>query len=169
MCATAGACISETGFFSSVAVVPQLVNLPSSAVVVPHKVNLPSCVVGRRPLYHKVNQPGCEARRCHFIMTCDIFGTGKMNILALCYLFEKKLINQRTVEQHSSHWNQHYTRPNYWKSYWREHSHSTEGFDDSLETCERCSVSEPVFKQQFIVLQRSRQKMWSWVFNINTS
>ena len=58
----------------------------------------------------------------------------------------KKLINQPTVEQHSSHWNQHYTRPNYWKSYWREHSHSTEGFDDSLETCERCSVSEPVFK-----------------------
>ena len=30
----------------------------------------------------------------------------------------------------------------------REHTHSTEGFDDSLETCEieRCSVSEPVFK-----------------------
>ena len=27
-------------------------------------------------------------------------------------------------------------------------AHSTEGFDDSLETCEieRCSVSEPVFK-----------------------
>ena len=34
-------------------------------------------------------------------------------------------------------------------SYRREpHTHSTEGFDDSLETCEieRCSVSEPVFK-----------------------
>ena len=89
MCATAGACISETRFFSSAAVVPQLVNLPSSEAVVPHKVNLPSCVVGRRPLCHKVTQPRCEARRRHFIMTCDIFDTGQMNILALCYLFEK--------------------------------------------------------------------------------
>ena len=49
---------------------------------------------------------------------------------------------------HSCHWNQH-PQPNYWKSYWRElQTHSTEGLDDSLETCEieRCSVSEPVFK-----------------------
>ena len=40
-----------------------------------HKVNLPSCVA-RRPLCHKVNLPRCEARRRHFVMTCDIFGTG---------------------------------------------------------------------------------------------
>ena len=41
-------------------------------------------------------------------------------------------------------------RPNYWKSYWRKpHTHSTEGFDNSLETCEilRCSVGEQVFKR----------------------
>ena len=43
----------------------------------------------RRPLCHKVNLPRCEARRRHFIMTCDIFGTGQTNILALCYLFGK--------------------------------------------------------------------------------
>ena len=53
-----------------------------------HKVNLPSCVA-RRPLCHKVNLPRCEARRRHFIMTCDIFGTGQTNILGLCYLFGK--------------------------------------------------------------------------------
>ena len=51
-----------------------------------HKVNLLSCVA-RRPLCHEVNLPGCEARRRH--MTCDIFGTGQTNILALCYLFGK--------------------------------------------------------------------------------
>ena len=43
----------------------------------------------RRPLCHKVNLPRCEARRRHFIMTCDIFGTGQTNILGLCYLFGK--------------------------------------------------------------------------------
>ena len=53
-----------------------------------HKVNLPTCVA-RRPLCHKVNLPRCEARRRHFVMTCDIFGTGQTNILGLCYLFGK--------------------------------------------------------------------------------
>ena len=43
-----------------------------------HRVNLPSCVA-RRPLFHQVNLPKCEARRHHFIMTCDIFGTGQTN------------------------------------------------------------------------------------------
>ena len=43
------------------------------------------------PLCHKVNLPRCEARRCRFVMTCDIFGTGQTNILGLCYLFEKNL------------------------------------------------------------------------------
>ena len=56
-----------------------LMNLPKRS---------PSCVA-RRPLFHKVNLPRCEARRHHFIMTCDIFGTGQTNILALCYLFGK--------------------------------------------------------------------------------
>ena len=139
MCATAGASINET-------------ELCSSAAVLPHKVNLPNCVVGRQQLCHKVNLPRCETRRrlCHKvlstamwssaappgIMTCDIFGTGQTNILALCYLFGKTYINQPTVAPHSSHWNQHsaehYTRPNYWKSYWRDHTHSTEGFDDLI-------------------------------------
>ena len=69
MCATAGACINETWLFSSAAVMPQSksIEVCSSAAVVPHKVNLQSCVVGRRPLCHKVNLPRCETRRrlCH--------------------------------------------------------------------------------------------------------
>ena len=50
-------------------------------------------------------------------------------------------------------------------SYRREpHTHSTEGFDDSLETCEieRCSVSEPVFKHNHCA-PAFTTKMWSWV------
>ena len=72
MCATTGACIK-----------------PGCAArrLLCRKVNLLSCVA-RRPLC-KVNLPICEARRRHFIMTCDIFGTGQTNILALCYLFGK--------------------------------------------------------------------------------
>ena len=42
---------------------------------------------------------------------------------------------------HSSHWNQH-TWPNYGKSYWCDDTHSTGGFHDALETCERCSDSK---------------------------
>ena len=67
------------------------VNLPSCVARQPlfHKVNLPRCEAWRRPLFHKVNLPRREARQHHFIMTCDIFGTGQTNILALCYLFGK--------------------------------------------------------------------------------
>ena len=43
----------------------------------------------RLPLCHKVSLPRCEARRRLFFLTCDIFGTGQTNILALCYLFGK--------------------------------------------------------------------------------
>ena len=63
-----------------------------------HRVNLPSCVA-RRPLFHKVNLPRCEARRHHFIMTCDIFGTGQTNILAQCYLFGKTWPANRCATQ----------------------------------------------------------------------
>ena len=64
------------------------VNLSSCVVAqqpLCHKVNLPSRVVAQRPLCHKVSLRGCEARRRPFILTCDIFGTGQTNILALCY------------------------------------------------------------------------------------
>ena len=53
-----------------------------------HKVNLPSCVA-RRPLCHKVNLPRCEPRQRHFIMTCDIYGTGQTNSSALCFVLGK--------------------------------------------------------------------------------
>ena len=116
MYATPGACINETGLFSSAAVVPQNKSTElcsSSVAVVPHKVNLPSCVVARwplchkvnllscvvaqRPLCHKVSLPRCEARRRLFILTCDIFGSGQTNIFALCYLNSEKLLNQPTL------------------------------------------------------------------------
>ena len=69
MCATPDACINETALFISTTVVPQSKSTElssSSAAFVPYKGNLPSC---------------------YFIMTCDIFGTRKTNILALCYLY----------------------------------------------------------------------------------
>ena len=53
-----------------------------------HKVNLPN-FVAQQPLCHKVNLPRCEARRHHLITTCNIFGTGKMNTLTICYLLGK--------------------------------------------------------------------------------
>ena len=43
----------------------------------------------RRLLCHKVNLPRCKARRRHFVMTRDIFGTELTNILGLCYFFGK--------------------------------------------------------------------------------
>ena len=46
----------------------------ASAVVVPQSM---------------INLPRCEARRHHFIMTWNIFGTERTNILGLCYLFGK--------------------------------------------------------------------------------
>ena len=81
----------QTGLFGSAAVIPQskFTELCSSAEVVPEsKLNL-STFVAWRPLFHKVNLPRCEARRRHFMMTCDIFRTGQTNILALCYLLGK--------------------------------------------------------------------------------
>ena len=64
MCATPGACISETELCSSAAVVPQrkFTELCSSAAVMPHKVNLPSRCVVQRPLCHKVYLPSCVGR-----------------------------------------------------------------------------------------------------------
>ena len=84
---------NETGLFSSAAV--------------SYKVNLLSCVA-RRPLCHKINLPRCEARRCHFIMSCDIFGTGQTNIFALYYSFGKTCkpaYSGATLESlKSTHW-----------------------------------------------------------------
>ena len=92
MRATPGACI-KPGCLARCPLCHK-VNLPASCEEAQrlfcHKVNLPSCIA-RRPLFHKVNLPRCEARHVqhHFIMTCDIFGTGQTNIVALCYLFGK--------------------------------------------------------------------------------
>ena len=87
MSATPGACIKQGLVRRPLC---HKVNLPSCVVRLPlcHKVNLPS-YVARQPLCHKVNLPSCVARRRHWIMTCDIFGTGLTNTLTLCYLLEK--------------------------------------------------------------------------------
>ena len=58
----------------------------------------------RRPLCQKVNLPRCEARRRHFIMTCDIFGTGQTNISAVCYLFGKTYKNHHTRPNNCIRW-----------------------------------------------------------------
>ena len=146
-----------------------------------HKVNLPSCVARRPlchkenlpssaawgPLCHKENVPWSEARRRHFIMTCDIFGTGQTKIFSSMFFYSEKTYKPafssatqvteiNTLDQITENW------------YWREHTDSTGGFDDSLEMCERNQWTG--VKTQFIMLQRSPQKMWSdRVFNINTS
>ena len=124
------------------------VNLPASCEArraLCHKVNLPSCVA-RRPLFHKVILPRCEAWRRHFIMTCVIFGTRQTNILAPCYLFGKTwpaLSSATQVTEINIH-DQITGKP---------HTHSSEGVNDSLETCEieTCSVlREPtVFKHNY--------------------
>ena len=146
MCATPGACIKP----GCLAWRPfcYKVNLPASCEArraLCHKVNLPSCVA-RRPLFHKVILPRCEAWRRHFIMTCVIFGTRQTNILAPCYLFGKTwpaLSSATQVTEINIH-DQITGKP---------HTHSSEGVDDSLETCEieTCSVlREPtVFKHNY--------------------
>ena len=100
-----------------------------------------------------------------FIMTCDIFGTGQTNILALCYLFGKtyqpahsgatQVTEINTIDQ----------------------INTEEVIDVSTHippkalmislTYESCSVSEPKFKHNFCA-SAFTTKIWSWVFNINT-
>ena len=73
LCATPRACIKPVCFARRP--LCHKVNLPSCVARWPlwHKVNQPSCVAWR-PLCHKVNLPRYDARRRHFIMTCDIYG-----------------------------------------------------------------------------------------------
>ena len=82
-----------------------------------HKVNIPSSVV-RWPLCHKVNLPKYEARRRHFIIICDIYGTGQTNSLALCFVTSPRC-------RHSSHWNKQ-IKPKYWKVNEVSRTHSTQ-------------------------------------------
>ena len=96
MCATPRACIKPVCFARRPFC--HKVNLPSCVARPPfcHKVNLPSCIArwplclkvnqpsceAWRPLCHKVNLPRYDARRRHFIMTCDIYGLeiNKLNL-----------------------------------------------------------------------------------------
>ena len=149
MRATAGVCIKPVCLARSP--LCHKVNLPASCEaqrLLCHKVNLPSCVA-RRPLFHKVNLPRCEARRGRYSTLFHVipfhldlwyFRHRTNKHLALCYLFGKTYKPSHSIARPSSYWNQQ-TRPNYWKSYWLEYTHSTEGFDDSLEMCEieRCN------------------------------
>ena len=82
MCATPRACIKPGCFVRRP--LCHKVNLPSCVArwSLCHKVNQPSCEACR-PLCHKVNLPRYDARRRHFIMTCDIYGIeiNKLNLL----------------------------------------------------------------------------------------
>ena len=78
----------------------------------------PGCLA-RRPLCHKVNLPRYEARRRHFIMTCDIYGT------------EINKLHQNTEKVNEVS---------------RKHIPLKALMNDSLENCEieRCDISEPL-------------------------
>ena len=130
MCATPGACIK-----------------PGCLARQPlcQKVNLPSSVA-RRPLCHKVNLPTYEARRRHFIMTCDIYGTGQTNSLALCFVFGKTYKpahGSATQVTEINKLNQNTEKVN---EVSRTDIPLKALMNDSLEKCEieRCNVSEPL-------------------------
>ena len=82
-------CMHQTGLFSSAAVVPQskCTELCSLAAVVPQSKSTKLCSLAAVVPQSKSNEMWSSGR--YFIMTCDIFGTGQTNILALCYLFGK--------------------------------------------------------------------------------
>ena len=65
--------------------------LCSSAAVVPQNKSTELCSLAAVAPQSKSTEMSvrCEVRQRRFIMTCDIFGTGQMNILGLCYLFGK--------------------------------------------------------------------------------
>ena len=113
-------CMHQTGLFSSASVVPQSKftgELWSSASVVPQS---------------KSTEMWSSAAPFHHDLWYFRHWT---NEHFTSMLFIRKNVTS-PQSRHSSHWNR-YNRPNYWKGYWREpHTHSTEGFDDSLETCE---------------------------------
>ena len=80
-------------------------------------------------------------------MTCDIFGTGQTNILALCYLFGKTWpVHSSATQATESNALDQITGNVIGVS--RTHIPLKALMIDSLETCEieKCSVSEPVFK-----------------------
>ena len=85
-----------------------------------HASMKPGCLA-RWLLCHKVNLPRCEARRRHFIMTCDIFGTGQTNIIALCYLLGKTYKPAHSSATRKSLKSTHSTK--LLKGYWRKHTH----------------------------------------------
>ena len=97
-------CMHQTGcfFVAQRRLLCHKVNLLSCVARRPqcHRVNLSSCVA-RRPLFHKVNLPRCKARRHHFIMTCDIFGTGTNEHFSSMLFIRKNVTSPQ--QRHSSH------------------------------------------------------------------
>ena len=88
-------------------------------------------------------------------MTCDIFGAWQTNILALCYLFGEPWPAHSSAIQATEINTLHQITGKAIDV--SRTTHSTAGFDDSLETfeIERCSVSEPAFKKTIIVPRHS--------------
>ena len=134
-------CMHQTGLFSSASVVPQSKftgELWSSASVVPQSKSVPQsrsselCSSAAVIPQSKSTEMWSSAAPFHH----DLWYFRHLtNEHFSCMLFIRKNVTS-PQSRHSSHWNR-YNRPNHWKGYWREpHTHSTEGFDDSLETCE---------------------------------
>ena len=104
-------------------------------------------------------------------MTCAISGTGQTNILALCYLFGKTYKPARSSATQATEINP----LDQITGKVIDASCTYIPLKALMTPLKRVklrgvvSVSEPVFKPQFIVPQRSPQKRWSWVFNSNTS
>ena len=80
----------STELCSSAVVVPQSksTELCSSAAVVPQSKSTELCSSAAVVPQSKSTEL-CIARRRHWIMTCDTFGTGQTNTLTLCYLLVK--------------------------------------------------------------------------------
>ena len=139
LCPTPGACI-KPGW------------LPQRPLY--HKVNLLG-YVAQRPLCYEVNLPRCSKSsgmwRLAALFHHDLwyFQHQTNEHFSSVYVINwAKLINQPTEVPLKSLQSTHSTKLLEKVLTWATHTHSTEGFDDSLETCEieRCSVSEPVFK-----------------------
>ena len=121
----------QTRLFSSAAVVPQskFTDLCSSAAVLPQGKFTELCSSASVVPQSKSNEMRSSAAPFHHDLW---YFRHRRNGHFSSMLFIRKTY-----------------KPNYWKRYWCEpHTHSTEGFDDSLEACgiERCCVREPVFK-----------------------
>ena len=142
-------CLHQTRLFSSASVVSQSqpTELCSLAAVVPQSKSTKLCSSAAVGPQSKSTEMWSSAAPFHHDLS---YFRHRTNEHSSSMLFIRKNVASKQ-QCHSSHWNQH-TRPNDWRSYWREpYTHST---DIPLKVLMiplkrvklRGSVSEPVFK-----------------------